>query len=370
MTIGFDVSGLCTDRADGTTRYTRRLAYNLPTLTPGHKWSYFGPCEVENTKHQELGTRPNIAWHASPWPRYWTQSRLPMDLYRYRPDVLFMPIQQLPWLRPRMKTVAVVHDLAFHKYPDQFTYRDWLLLHIFSASVTRDADDIIAVSQSTADDISRFYGRSRRVHVIHHGVDMTLFHNPDDQERAASWKMLLKRYPHLRQPYLLFVGQLQPRKNLVRLVSAFEKLKRQQPDLQLVIAGSHGWLRQSIFERVRRSPFTRDIVITGRVPNELLSGLYWHAQVFTLPSLYEGFGMPVVEAMASGCPVVTSNVSSLPEVAGEAAVLVNPKSVESIASGISEAQNARVDLARRSLAQARRFSWENTERETLKVLLS
>ncbi|MFH1353896.1 MAG: glycosyltransferase family 1 protein [bacterium] len=347
MKIGFDVSDLCTGRADGTTRYTGELAKRLPNLKPEHEWLYFAPCNVSDAM-------------ASPWPRWWTQTRLPFDLYRFKPDVMFMPIQQIPYLRPgKMKTVAVVHDLAVHLFPEQFRYKDWLLLHVFSAYVAREADEIIAVSQATANDIALYYNRTNRVHVVHHGVDHEKFKVTDDEINL----------PGLKKPYILYVGQLQPRKNLTRLVKAFEVLKKSEAELQLVIAGGHGWLKQPILEAIKKSPAAKDILLPGVVPDNLLPALYSQAEVFVLPSLYEGFGMPILEAMACGCPVVTSNVSSMPEVAGEAAVLVKPTDVESIANGIKEALNKKEDLMTKGLKRAKQFDWDITSRKVLEILL-
>lgn len=366
MNIGFDASDLSTGRADGTTRYTRELARRLPSLAPEHVWIFFGPSE----RPAEVAESDTVHWRGSPWPAAWTQTRFPLELVRWHPDVLFMPIQQLPYLRPgRMKTVAVIHDLAVHLYPEQFRYKDWLLLHAFSAYAARAADMIIAVSQATADDVAHFYGRREGVRVIHHGVDHDRFRPPTDGERGQM-RQLTSAFPHIKQPYLLYVGQLQPRKNLINLVEAFTQLKSRQLNLSLVIAGGHGWLQEPILQAIKRSPAARDIVLTGVVTDEQLAQLYWRAEAFVLPSLYEGFGMPLLEAMASGCPTVCANTSSLPEVAGEAAVLVDPLRVESIVSGIEEAQRRREELTEAGVNRAREFTWEKTARETLAVLMS
>jgi glycosyltransferase involved in cell wall biosynthesis len=363
MKIGFDVSDLCADRADGTTRYTRELARRLPGLDGEHSWLYFAPCQAT------LAPLGEVEWVASQWPKWWTQTRLPWDLWKIRPDILFMPIQQIPSIRPRgVRTVAVVHDLAVHIYPEQFTPRDRLLLRVFSAQVARSADHIIAVSQATANDVNKYYRRTRNVYVVHHGVDHQIFRVPTPEEALTSWATLTKHYRGLLKPYLLYVGQIQPRKNLVRLIEAFDRLAAQERTLRLVIAGSHGWLQKTIHERIARSPYKDRIILTDRVPDELLPALYWHAEVFVLPSLYEGFGMPVLEAMACGCPVVTSSVSSLPEVVGDAAMLVDPLNINAIVTGIREARSQRAALIARGHARAQQFTWERTARATLSVI--
>jgi glycosyltransferase involved in cell wall biosynthesis len=370
MKIGFDVSNLCTNRADGLTRYTRELAKRFPSLDPTLQWFYFAP-KARPAEASDLPTAPSVRWHPAPWPKYWTQSRLPFSLYKTTPDVLFMPIQQIPYLRPgKMKTVAVIHDLAAHHYPQQTAYKDWLLLHIFSAYVARQANQIIAISQATADDIERFYGRTKNVHVVHLGVDHEQFRVFTGEERESSWQSLTRSYKLKAKNYILYVGQLQPRKNLVRLVEAFEILQRQEPTLQLVIAGSHGWLQKPILERIASSRARENIILAGRVPEHLLPALYNHAQVFVLPSLYEGFGMPIVEAFASGCPVVTANVSSMPEVAGDAAILIDPTSTDSLVQVIQEARRERESLIKRGLARAQHFTWDACAQRTLDIIRS
>lgn len=350
MKIGFDISDLVAGQADGTTRYTYELAKRLPELAPQHEWLFFAPGDVH--ENYSLLEFPNAKLIKSPFPKYWTQARLWLDLYKHKPDVLFMPIQQLPILRPRrMKTGAVVHDLAVHKFPQQFTWKDWALLHIFSAQVAREADEIIAVSQATKDDIQKFYGRAENVSVVHHGLDHEKFKPQEYSDRIVSEK------------YILYVGQIQPRKNLARLIEAFEAL--QLNDLNLVIAGGYGWLQKPILKRIESSPAKEKIKLLGRVADEKLPQLYSQAEVFVLPSLYEGFGMPVLEAMACGTPVVTSNVSSLPEVAGNAAVLVDPNSAENISQGIKKAIADKEKLRVAGLQHAVDFDWDETARQTL-----
>jgi glycosyltransferase involved in cell wall biosynthesis len=361
MRIGVDASDLCTARADGTTRYTQELVNWLSKLEQEQEWHWFGPCAKDLRN-----------WHASPWPRLWTQSRLWLELYRFPVEVFFMPIQQLPMMRPKkLKTVAVIHDLAFHEFGDQYRYKDWLLLHLFSAQVAREADEIICVSKATADDVAKYYGRTKRVSVIHHGVDHEKFRlSARVKEEAKMRQALVEKYPVCEQPYLLYVGQVQPRKNLVRLVEAFERLVARHPELQLIIAGAHGWLQSPIWEKIKKSPAQEKIKAIGRVPEEYLRALYSQAEVFVLPSLYEGFGLPVLEAMACGTPVVTSNVSSLPEVAGGAAVLVEPTEVEAIAAGIEEAMKRRDELRVKGLKRVQEFSWRSCAQKTLRVLTS
>lgn len=370
MDIGFDASDLCTARADGTTRYTYELLKRLPQRTPEHTWHVFAPCAKPSVYDIDA---PNLVWHASPWPKYWTQMRMPFDLFRVRPDVLFMPIQQLPIFRPRkMKTISTIHDLAFHMYGEQTTFKDWLLLHIFTAQVAREADHITAVSGATAKDIAHTYGRRRNVHTVPHGVNHEMFYPPSEEERDKAMHILTNDFPKLKKPFILSVGQIQPRKNYARLITAFELLTQNHAfeDMQLVIAGGHGWLQDSTFKRVKSSIQKRSIHMLGRVNDTQLKALYWNAEVFALPSLYEGFGMPILEAMACGTPVVTSNTSSMPEVAGDAAILVNPHRAGSIRNGLTKALRAREELSQKGIAHAATYTWDAAADEVVKIIES
>lgn len=369
MKIGFDISDLASNRADGTTRYTLELAKRLPKLGEQHDWLYFCP-SLSKDIELEITAR-NVKVLRSPWPKYWTQCRLPWELYRYKPDRLFMPIQQLPILRPkRMQTIAVVHDLAVHKFPRQFTYKDWLLLHVFSAQVSRQATKLIAVSKATARDIDWYYGRTKNVMVVGHGIDKNKFRLPKDAEEAKEAGDRLREYFDNSQPYILYVGQIQPRKNLVRLIKAFNLIAEENRTWHLVLAGGHGWLRKSIDEAISKSPARDRIHVLGRVNDDTLRALYWGAAMFVLPSLYEGFGMPILEAMSCGCAVVASNNSSMPEVAGGAAVLVKATRVTSIKQGILAAAKKHQELQQKGLARIQEINWEHTAERTLAIIES
>ena len=367
ISIGFDVSDVCTARADGTTHYTLELLREFSAPEFSAHWNFFAPCPAPTST-----TLPSKStWHSSPFPKYWTQLRFPFDLAKVNPDVLFMPIQQLPIMRPRkMKTVAVIHDLAFHYFPEHTLRKDWALLHLFTAQVAREADRIIAISQHTADDIAKFYGRTEGVHVVHHGVNHSFFRPASSAELTDTWKDLTEYIPSLAPNFILTVGQIQPRKNLVRLVEAYEQWRDEGGDSQLVLAGGHGWKQKEIERRVQSSKYKDSIFMPGVVPNELLRALYWHAGIFTVPSLYEGFGMPVIEAMASGAPVMVSNTSCLPEIAGNAGVLIDPSSCHAIARGITETFTRRDELIALGFSRAQDFSWIETARNTFNVVSS
>ena len=407
MNIAFDASDICTNRADGTTRYTRELMARLPGMAKDDHWNFYGPCAAPTgyvgptSPSLRAGLRgaahENTLWKTSISSMGWTQSKFAWQLFKDNPDVLFMPIQQLPILRrKKMKTVAVIHDLAFHEYGPQFRMKDYLLLHTFSAQVAREADAIIAVSDATKQDIKKYYGREKNVFVVHHGIDHDRFKLFSDTEKQDGFKKLQEQYPELKNNYILFVGQIQPRKNIERLVEAFELMQSRAvmpgsdptstwtpgpafakatagrqargDKLQLVIAGGHGWHNKEIYQRIEKSPARKNILLTGAVPDELLPTLYANAQAFVLPSLQEGFGIPLIEAAACGTPVITSNCSSMKEIMEGAGTLIDPLSAESMADGIQETLRHRETIAARCIHRAQQFSWDITARQTLDIL--
>jgi glycosyltransferase involved in cell wall biosynthesis len=262
------------------------------------------------------------------------------------------------------KLVVTVHDLAFESFPGMFP-RGWRLL--FKAGLraaVRRADAIITPSRNTAEDVlSRTDVDPGKLHVVPLASSMptgTL----DADEVLARLK--------IPTPYVLFVGTLEPRKNLVRLVRAYRRVAANGFPHALVLAGPLGWHHESLMrELALRGP--GDILMTGPLSDDERDAVFRAAEVFAYPSLYEGFGLPVVEAMARGVPTVVSTTSSMPEVAGDAAIGVDPRSVREIARAI-ESLLSDVDLAdrmaARGRAQADRFSWDETARLTLEVYAS
>ncbi|HLI51821.1 MAG TPA: glycosyltransferase family 1 protein, partial [Thermomicrobiaceae bacterium] len=187
---------------------------------------------------------------------------------------------------------------------------------------------------------------------------------------AVSEDMERQEQLDIRTPYILFLGTIQPRKNLIRLIAAFDRLAESYPDLRLILAGGAGWLSNPITEAVDRSPNRARIVMPGHVPDDLLPELYAGASAAVFPSLYEGFGLPAAEAMASGTPVVVSNRGALPEVVGEAGVLVDPLDIDSIAAGIRAAlePSTRGRRIEAGIEQAARFRWDTAASETIEVI--
>lgn len=262
--------------------------------------------------------------------------------------------------------VATVHDLSYDLFPRDAPPRDRLVLGPLLPMSVRRAAAIIAVSESTRRDIVNRLGvRDDRITVIHEAA-------PPHMQPIADRRCLerVRRDYGLVQPYVLAVGNLQPRKNFLRLIEAFAVLRRDGVAAQLVIAGQARWRHSALQQRVTEMGLAGDVIFAGYVADADLPVLYSGAAAFAYPSLYEGFGLPVLEAMTCGAPVVTSNTSSLPEVAGDAALLVDPQSVRDIAAALRAIlldEGTASRLRARGAARAAKFSWQRAALETLNV---
>ncbi len=300
----------------------------------------------------------------------WTHARLSAEMAIHPPDVLFVPAHVLPLVHPRA-SVVTVHDLGYLSYPEAHTPADRRYLDWSTRWNARQAAAVLADSQATKADLVRAYGaRANKIHVIYLGRDDSLKQVTNPLRLAA-----VKAKYDLAHRYLLYVGTLQPRKNLARMVEAFERLcsRPQMADVQLVLAGKQGWLYDALFAQVSRAGLGDRVVFPGYIPDKDLPALLSAATAFVFPSLYEGFGLPVLEAGGCGVPVITSNTSSLPEVAGDAALLVDPHDVDAIAEAMYRIVTDRelaAELARRGHENVKRFSWEKCASETLAVLES
>lgn len=300
---------------------------------------------------------------------YWENCELPRLVKKARVDILHVPAFSPAMVRP-CKTVVTVHDLIgliFNNqlgWPSRFYWGTWL------PRTVRRADAIIADSENTKNDLMRLLKLSaEKITVIHPSGHEGFFPQTD----LRPLEELRQRFG-IREKYFLAVGTLEPRKNIARILEAYTKFvrkKKTDTHYQLVIAGftdfAHGKFARSIRNRV---PSDGALVLTGYLKREELNALYSGAAAFLFPSLYEGFGIPVLEAMASGTPVMTSRSSSLPEVAGEAAYYVEPTNAENMAQGLkdlSEDEPLRQSLIRKGFKRIQNFSWRDTAKKTLRV---
>lgn len=366
MRIAVQAADLDAKRVDGTRTYIRELLRRFGTLSPGD--DFFVCHKGDFNPELAPSSLPNYEFLTLPGRRLWMQTAFAQALYRIRPDRVFVPVQAAPVMTPEgSELVATVHDLAFRFFPETFPVAARAKLDLLLGVLVSKASRIIAVSESTKTDLLRAFPRlsESKVTVVHHGVDAAFFSDPGPEETQRE---LLSRYGLSRGSYALYVGAIQPRKNLVRLVGSFEKAKGSHPDMKLVVVGEKAWLSDPIVERMERSLYARDIILIGQAPMEDLPAWFGNARFFVFPSLYEGFGLPVLEAFAAGIPVLTSDVSSLPEVGGDAALYADPYDEKDIAEKMSvlwSDARLRAELSEKGKRRVAEFSWDRCAERTL-----
>ena len=366
MTIGIEAERANLPSPTGVERYAAELIRNLARLDSKNAYVlYF------RTKPQEwfLHLPKNFSVKIIPFPKFWTQLRISWEMITHPVDILFIPASALPLWHPK-KSVVTVHDIAYEIFEGIYTgYMNYYQKFV-SRFAVKNAAKVLTVSQSTKNDLVKIYSTDpEKITVTHLGLDQTF--RPMKYEEVQP---VLDKYGLTFQKYMLFLGTIQPRKNIPNLVDAYQKISKENHiEEKLAIFGGRGWMWEPILKKIKTIGLDGSIKYFDYAPNEDLPALYAGAKLLTLPALYEGFGLPPLEAMASGVPVVVSNISSMPEVVGEAGVLVDPSSVDSIAEGLLKVlmdQNLRQQMIAKGLERSKRFTWENTARKTLEVFES
>lgn len=284
--------------------------------------------------------------------RLWTHIALPLFLFtsKTKPDLIFSPTHYIPRFSP-IKRVATIFDLSFLHFPEMFTKKDLWQLKNWTKFSVESADHIITISNFSKQDITEQYKIDKnKITVAYPGYDNEIFKKKNSKIGN----------------YVIYIGTLQPRKNLIRLMEAVSRIE----GLKLIIVGKTGWEYEEILAAPKRLGIENRVEFKGYLATEKVVGLLNGASAFVLPSLYEGFGIPVVEAMAVGCPVIVSNVSSLPEVVGEAGLLVDPYSVDQIEQAIRTLvsdKKLREKYIKLGLAESQKFSWEKMAKQVLQV---
>lgn len=399
MRIAIDANELCKPLTNGVKVYTYNVLKQLLAIDHENEYLLYSQDKFTDANFEEsISKKHNFVHKVVPWNKpFWTYLKLPYQLRKDMPDVLFMPIQTVPFLdksisgldsglmgkilgpsfsfafRPqKMKIVTTVHDLAFLKFPEYFTSWDRAVLKINTRRAVKFSDTIITPSETTRNDIAKYYFHTdiSNVRVVPSGYDNDTFYWR--KITLSDHQVLTERYK-INKKYILFVGVLQPRKNVSLLVKSFKDIvSKYGQDVELILAGGNGWMSEKIFDDINNSGYSKRIKVLGEVSLRDLAVLMRGAEVFVLPSLYEGFGLPILEAMASGAPVVTSNVSSMPEVGGDAAVYFDPANRNSLTAAILKILtdgDRRETLRQKGFLRAREFSWKNTAEGIRKVLL-
>ncbi|MFA6197755.1 MAG: glycosyltransferase family 1 protein [Patescibacteria group bacterium] len=371
MRIGIDCRTILNPKGGeraGVGYYTYFLVKSLLATSKQNDFVLFFDSRFHKTKEFE---QPNVKIRHFPFSQYkrflpfsYSHMLISAILDREKLDIYHSPANVLPYLY-RRPSVVTVHDLAIYQHPEWFPKRQKFSTSVLVPRSLQRARRIIAVSEATKNDIIRtFKVEPKKISVIYEGV------NKEKSQLTAEG--VAYKYD-IKLPYVLYVGTIEPRKNIDRLVKAYRSVVTKHPSLakyQLVLAGHRGWKSTEVFQLLSDPAWHERIKYLNYIPHDDKISLIAGAAVFVFPSLYEGFGLPVLEAMALGVPVITSNTSSLPEVAGTAALPVNPRSDRAIADGLVKLLKSnllREQLSRAGLEQTKKFGWLKCARETLRV---
>ena len=371
MIIGIDGNEANIEIKVGVNQYCFELLWAISRLQDEGKCGHTVIVYLKSKPLKDLPRETKLfRYRVIPGGGAWIVKKLMPSLFKEtpRPDIFFSPSHYVPPFSP-VPRVCSIMDLGYLEFSGQFKKYDFWQLKLWSAYSIYVSKAVIAISNSTKKDIVRHYPfASKKTFVTPLAYNKKKFHpriSPDDVRRV------LYKYSIVND-YVLYLSTLKPSKNVVGLLTAWSRVKKSFPEIKLVIAGKKGWLYEAIFAKVKELGLTKDVIFTDYVFEEDKPGLVKGALAFVLPSFWEGFGLDALNAMASGVPVVTANVASLPEVVGKAGILVDPYNINSIEGGIrkvlSMPQAQYNTLVEEGIKQAGKFSWEKTARKTLQIL--
>lgn len=356
MTIGIDGNEANVEKKVGVSVYTLKLLEYFAKISDKNTQFviYLQSEPRDEMPHENIYFKYKVV----SGPFLWSQFFLPIHLFLFRKiNVFFSPAHYTPRYCP-VPLVTTIHDLSYFYYSDEFLKKDLYKLTNWTKNSVERSAKLIAVSKNTKKDILQHYNIDEsKIEVVYNGFE--------------------KKHTHQVIPefdnYILYVGTIQPRKNLSRLIDAFILIKDKYPDLKLLLAGKRGWLYSKIFQKIVNNELEKRIIHLDFVSDSELVGLYKNAKMLVLPSLYEGFGIPVLGAMSYGCPVAASYSSSLPEIGGDAALYFDPENVTEIAQKIEELLNSKKlvkELVEKGFGRVKLFSWDKCGAETLNTIKS
>ena len=380
MRIGVDIRVLMDKYYSGISEYTANLLTALLRQDQKNHYRLFYNSWHDQAERLSAWEKKNATLVATRWPNkvfnYLLQKSLAwpkidnllggVDIF-WSPHFNFSRLNPLPY---GPKKIITVHDLSFLRYPEFFSRRKNFWHRALGVKkIMREAEAIVAVSENTKNDIMELAGVSEdKIKVIYSGNNL-----PAREVSFQEKQTVLEKF-NIRGSFILYIGNIEPRKNIAGLISAFDILKNSLGEkgngLELILAGADGWKNRHIYRTWQNSPYKGEIKFLGYIEKSEKEVLYSTATAFAYPSFYEGFGFPPLEALAYGLPLVCSNVSSLPEVVGEAAILINPYRPLEIAKALElilSDQDLRLDLAVRGQKRAKRFSWDKSATQYLEL---
>jgi glycosyltransferase involved in cell wall biosynthesis len=357
MTMGIDASRAFQKQKTGIEEYSYQVIKNLRDYLQNEQVILYLNPAINSKPDFDLPAGWEVKYLRSPF--FWTQARLSLEMIFHPVDVLFIPAHTIPLIHPQ-KTFVTVHGLEYEYCPEAYSFWQRFYMRRVIKNSCRWAKKIIAVSENTKKDLMKLYRIPKeKIDVIYEGYSNDNF-KLNLNDKISNYK------------FLLFVGRLEARKNIIGIIRAFEILKDKYKILhKLVLAGRFGYGKEKIEGKIKNCKHKDDIIFPGYISDEEKFELLKNADVFLFPTFYEGFGLPILEAQDAGVPVVTSNVSSMPEISGNGAVLVDPNKPLEIAEAVRKLlsdKNFRDDIIEKGHSNEKRFSWESCAKGIAQIL--
>lgn len=368
MKIAINTRFLLKDKLEGIGRVTYELVKRLVLQHPEHQFYFFFDRPFDASFVFADNVYPVVLYPPARHPflwYLWFEWAIPRAIRKYRPDLFLSPDNYLSLSTP-VKTLLITHDLAHVHYPDEIPYFTRKFYDYYVPRYVRRADHIIAVSNFTKQDIIKQYKvPPEKISVVYNACD-NVFASQDDETKQKA----REKYAGGKD-YFFYVGSIHPRKNIIRLIQAFEKFKNKtQSAIKLLLGGRFAWQSGSIRETLEKSKFSRDIHFLGYLEEEELPRVIAAARALVYVSLFEGFGLPILEAMHCETPVITSGVTSMPEVAGDAALIIDPASETAIAEAMEKIQNPQFarELINKGKKQREKFNWDRSAEQVYQII--
>jgi len=362
MVIGIDAVTFNYSKKTGVEWYAYYLIKELIKISSKNNFVLYSSSKLNISLPTNWENRI-LVW---PFKYFWSLIRFSYEMILRKPEVLFVPVRALPFFCSK-KLVFTIHDLGYEVFSKSYSFWQRNYTRFVYQSALKKAKKILVPSEFTKQELIRLYRADpSKIKVISEGYDQEIFKTNKDQQKNQG---ILKKHG-VKKPFLFYLGREEKKKNTLGLIKAFQILRKKFPDLELVLVGSQGWGYQEIKREILK---TKGIKELNYLPAEDIPSLYQEAEAFVFPSFYEGFGLPLLEAMACECPVVASQAGSLPEVGGEAAIYFNPNNISEIAEKIQMVltnQNLKDNLKKKGLERVKNFSWEKCAEQTMRELES